>query len=292
MSERVSIVTGASGLVGRALVPLLESQGWRVIGIGRSVAHSWDEFWQMDLWGVDAVFHLAAFVPPSMEDSTHARECVEVNALLTLRVAEQVATRSSAKMVFASTGQVYGFSEQAAREDTAVNATGRACFYLNSKLLAESYVQRTSLHLGLKSAIVRIGNVYGPGMKPGSLIAFFSKLALEGKPLPLRHSGCERFDFIEVSDVAMCLMRAVDRGAEGLIHAGTGVAPSVHEVAAVVNAVFENQTGVERVPPHEAPHQPGFAALDMTHASKVLGVDPMPLAAGVRKYRDWLEAAR
>ena len=291
MSERVAIVTGASGLVGRALVPLLEAQGWRVIAVGRSAACSWDVFWQMDLSGVEAVFHLAAFVPPSMEDSSQARECVEVNALLTLRLAEQVATRSTAKFVLASTGQVYGFSEKTVHENAAVNATERACFYLSSKLLAESYVHRTSLHLGLKSAIVRIGNVYGPGMKPGSLIALFSKLAREGKPLPLRHGGCERFDFIEVSDVAMCLMRAAESGLNGVIHAGTGVAPSVHEVAEIVNAVFENNAGVELVPPHEAPHQPGFAPLDMTHARKVFDMDPMPLKQGLQKYRDWLEAS-
>lgn len=292
MSERVAIVTGASGLVGRSLVPLLEAQGWRVIAVGRTAACSWDTFWQMDLSGADAVFHLAAFVPPSMEDSIHARECVEVNALLTLRLAEQVATRSKAKLVFASTGQVYGFSDEPTRVTAPLQTCSRACFYLGSKILAESYVQRTALHRGLRSASVRIGNVYGPGMKPGSLIAFFSNLAREGKPLLLRYGGCERFDLIEVSDVAMCLMRAVDRGAEGVIHAGSGVAPSVREVAELVNEVFANKAGIELVPPHEAPVQPGFAPLDMTYARAVLGVDPMPLAAGVRKYRDWLEAAR
>lgn len=287
----MAIVTGANGLIGRSLVPLLEAQGWRVMGIGRSAAHSWDAFWQMDLQGVDAVFHLAAFVPPSMEDSTHARECLEVNTLLTLRLAEHVATRSAARLVFASTGQVYGFRDQAVCEDAIVNANGRACFYLSSKLLAESYVWHTVLHLGLNSAIVRIGNVYGPGMKPGSLIAFFCKLAREGRPLPLRHGGCERFDFIEVSDVALCLMRAAERGLNGVIHAGTGVAPSVREVAEIVNAVFENNAGIELVPPHEAPRQPGFAPLDMAHARKVLGIDPLPLRQGVQKYREWLEAS-
>jgi len=290
VSERVAIVTGASGIIGRALVPMLESAGWSVIKVGRSSAVTWDALWSLDLANVALVFHLAAYVPPAMEDSTHARECLEVNALLSLRLAEHLARHSRARLVQASTGQIYGFNHSPVREDSVTQPMSRACFYLSSKLLAETYIQRTTMHMGLLSTIVRIGNVYGPGMKAGALIAWFSKLASEGKALPLRHGGSERFDLVEVTDVARCLMRAASHN--GVFHAGTGTAHSVREVAEIVNAVFGNAAGIDLVEPHEKPRQPGFAPLDMTKSRESLCIDPVPLEVGVRMYRTWLESAR
>ncbi|HEY0661755.1 MAG TPA: NAD-dependent epimerase/dehydratase family protein [Lysobacter sp.] len=62
-------VTGASGYIGRALVPLARSQGWQVVALGRRPAPAADDFRPADLGeplpadllnGLDAVIHLAA----------------------------------------------------------------------------------------------------------------------------------------------------------------------------------------------------------------------------------------
>ena len=82
MNERqpVVLVTGASGFVGRHLVPALAHAGWSVRRAVRSPEGADDEVviksigpetdWQAALEGVDAVIHLAA------RDSDHVRDFV------------------------------------------------------------------------------------------------------------------------------------------------------------------------------------------------------------------------
>jgi UDP-glucose 4-epimerase len=76
-SRPIVLVTGASGFVGRHLVPVLARNGWAVRRAVRTLSGSDDEAlvesiglatdWRAALVGVDAVVHLAARVHLKMK---------------------------------------------------------------------------------------------------------------------------------------------------------------------------------------------------------------------------------
>src|SRR6185369_8884277 len=99
--RKVAVVTGANGFLARNLIPVLQKDGWRVVGITRDISVNdicetltWPGFWagrDLPPRRIGALIHLAAHIPPKMEDSGQASACLRTNALLTLRLAEHMA---------------------------------------------------------------------------------------------------------------------------------------------------------------------------------------------------------
>lgn len=301
-SKRIAIVTGACGFLARNLIPSLVDLGWHVIGVSRegragdaNETLTWDEFWSGDIVGtraIKAVFHLAACIPPDMEDSVYAAECLNANGLLTLRLAELIAAHGAARFVHCSSGQIYRYQTHAATEYQPVLPLRRACFYLSSKLLGEIYVDRTRALLGLDAITFRIGSCYGPWMPEKSLVSRFAALAREGKPLVVRHGGLERFDLVYVDDVVQFLIHGAISKMQGVFNVGSGRAVTVREVAEAVNRIFGNKAGVlEDMASGPAP-QRGFAPLSMKRTTAAFGLKPRVLSKGLSDLHSWLETSR
>lgn len=292
VSPRTALVTGATGFLGRHLVRRLQADGWTVRGVARNPGsdipaplQTWDSLWSGGI-AIGAtppvVFHCAAFIPPRMEDSSFAGECLESNAILTLRLAEAAAAAGVKRMVFCSSGQVYGFHANPVSEETPPKTTQRACFYLSSKLLAEWYLERTQRTTGLQPITLRIGSLYGPGMPEKSVIARFLDLARKGQRLQLVNGGTEQFDFVHVSDVVELLVRAADSTETGVFNAGSGEATTVRTLAELVTRLCGNPPDEALAGSRDVPATGGFAALSMNRSRDVFGVPPTSIEAGLR----------
>jgi len=287
-----AIVTGASGFVARNLIARLQGKGWDVIGVGRTAGGNimtWEAFWRSGFDADTVVFHLAAHIPDDMEDCAQVAACLDVNAMLTLRLAEFMANQEGLRLVLGSTGQIYRYQIHPADELSPAETSGRACFYLSSKMLGETFVERTRMKHGLNSIILRISSCYGPGMAEKSLVARFATLALAGSPLKLRFGGLERFDMIHVDDVVELLIRAASSQAQGIFNAGTGRGLTVREIADAVNLAYGNAGGIVLDGPEKAPAQPGFAPLCMKKSMAAFGWKPRSFQDGICQYREWDE---
>jgi UDP-glucose 4-epimerase len=299
--RKIAVVTGANGFLARNLIASLVDDGWRVIGVSRKNDTSnvcqtltWEEFWGGELLDpkqIKALFHLAAYIPPNMEDSIHAAMCLNTNALLTLKLAEHISAHSKARFIHCSSGQVYRYQKHAATERQYVLPIHRACFYLASKLLSEIYVERTRKALGLDAITFRVGSCYGPWMPEKSLVARFVSVASRRQPLPLRYGGAEQFDLVYAPDVVQYFIRGAKSNNQGIFNVGSGHAVTVREVAESVNRVFGNQAGVYEEP-SMAPLQPGFAPLAMRRTTTAFGCKPRNLSRGLEDFRSWLETRR
>ena len=297
--RKIAVVTGANGFLAQNLIPSLTDEGWHVIGVSREKGSdnacqvlSWEEFWRGDLLDptqIKALFHLAAFIPPNMEDSTYAPACLNTNALLTLKLAEHMAAHGRARFVYCSGGLVKGFEKASLTEHAHGLALHRACFYLLSKLVGEVYVERTRKLKELNAITFRVGACYGPWMPARSMVSRFAALAKLGKPLPLRHGGAEQFDLIYAPDVVQCLVRAAKSEKQGIFNAGSGQVVTVREVAETVNRVFGNQSGITYEEPRTPPLQPGFAPLAMRRTTTAFGWKPRSLSQGLKDFRSWLQ---
>jgi nucleoside-diphosphate-sugar epimerase len=205
-SRRRALVTGASGFLGRALVPALQAAGWEVRGSGRDASRAPPgcEFIRLDLqanpdWDslvrdTHAVVHLAARVH-MMKDRARdpLAEFRAVNVSPTLSLAEAAARQNVRHFVYLSSIKVMGeatslrpFSEQDA--PAPVDAYGR------SKLEAESQLNEVSARTGLGVTILRPPLIYGAEARGN-----FERLAKwirRGWPLPVTWGNRRSFLFV------------------------------------------------------------------------------------------------
>jgi UDP-glucose 4-epimerase len=237
---------------------------------------------------VDAVCHLAAYLPPDYASPAYASACFEINALATLRLGGFCAEHGK-RFVFCSSGQAYVHSSVAVTEDAPLYPAERATFYLASKLSGELFIERLRRCHGLEAITFRVGSCYGPGMPRSSVVAFFMAQALARKPLPVRDGGVPSCDFVYVTDVARLVTAALETGAGGVYNAGSGTATSVLDLAHAVKDTFsEFPIGID-VAPAAGPVPASFPPLSMAKTRSMWRHSPTSLKTGLEAFRAHLE---
>jgi nucleoside-diphosphate-sugar epimerase len=103
------------------------------------------------------------------------------------------------KFVFASSGAPLGEVEPPIHEEKVPRPVSP---YGASKLAGEAYCNAYYKTFGIKTVVLRFGNVYGPrSSHKTSVVAKFFKRALEGLPLEIYGDGTQTRDFIYVEDL-------------------------------------------------------------------------------------------
>jgi UDP-glucose 4-epimerase len=187
----VVLLTGASGFVGRHLVPVLARAGWRVRGAVRTLTGSDDEVligsigpttdWRAALAGVEAVVHLAARAHHPGEE--HAAELYRaVNAQGTLQLARCAAAAGVRRFVHVSTILVNGSNTDGRapfREDDLPAPRG---VYGISKAAAESGLRELTETVDMGVTVIRPPLIYGAGALGN--FRLLVKAVQRGIPLP------------------------------------------------------------------------------------------------------------
>jgi nucleoside-diphosphate-sugar epimerase len=187
-------VTGATGFVGRAVVPQLAARRDidvaavlrrpgarmpdRVAAIaGPDLGPTAD--WRPVVEGASAVVHLAARVHVMQAPDAESREAfLQTNTAGTLRLAQQAADAGVRRFVFLSSVKVNG----EAGVFTETDAPAPADAYAISKCRAEEGLRELSGATGLEVTIIRPPLIYGPGVK-ANFHSLMRAVAL-GIPLP------------------------------------------------------------------------------------------------------------
>jgi nucleoside-diphosphate-sugar epimerase len=216
-----TLVTGASGFLGRTVSATLATQGVRVVRAGRRpatggsaewIAHGplgRHTDWSAALQGVSKIVHLAGIAHLSDAASHAAREEIyEVNARGTERLARCAAERGIARFVFVSSALVHGShsGDRPIRENDPLCPVSA---YARSKLAAEQLLAEIACRSGMEFVILRPPMVYGPGA--GGNFRRLCNAIGSGWPLPLGRARAPR-SFLGVGNladaVATCLQHA------------------------------------------------------------------------------------
>ncbi len=223
-----AVVTGGCGFVGSHLCRRLLDVGHDVIAIDNCVTGSranvssiqnhpgfrlieWDLLAGIpDLPRIDFIYHLASPAsPPAYQ--RHAIPTLRVNAEATRNLLD-LASRTGARMLFASTSEVYGDPlSHPQREDYRghVSSIGPRSMYDEAKRYGEALMMAYHHDLGVETRIVRIFNTYGPLMDPddGRVVSNFIVQALRGHPLTIYGDGLQTRSFQYVDDLIEGIVR-------------------------------------------------------------------------------------
>ena len=206
------LLTGATGYVGRNLIPVLQAAGHEVIGTGRHSSApagpsigwvSWDMAAGTPpppLPGVDAVIHLAQSTEkfPQSAPEIHAVGCTA-----TLHLLDHARRCCASRFIFASTGNVYGFSDRPFAEAAPHRPSS---FYAVTKCYAENLVE--SFLPSKQSVILRLFAPYGPG-QTARLIPDIIARVRESRPVVLKGGGQPRLSPIFIDDACRLMTRTL-----------------------------------------------------------------------------------
>lgn len=242
MQQQRILVTGAAGLIGRAVSPLLRAAGAIVVpfdlrsepprGVTDAAAV------RGALSGVDGIIHLAA-ISRVVAGERDPELCRRTNVEATRRLLGLALECERAPwFIQASSREVYGQQERMpVPEDAPLSPRN---VYAHSKVAGERLAEQARGR-GMTTAIVRFSNVYGDTLDHADrVVPAFARAAARGSAVRVDGSACT-FDFTHVSDVADGLMRVVRLlcdGARALppIHFVAGRQTSLGELAALAMA--------------------------------------------------------
>lgn len=240
---------------------------------------------------VDVVAHLASPASP-IDYSALPVETMLANSQGTLNLLD-LARRSKARFLFASTSEVYGDPQVSPqREDYFgnVNPVGLRSCYDESKRFGEALAFTYIRQYGLPATIVRIFNTFGPRMRreDGRAVPNFINQALAGEPLTIYGDGSQTRSFCYVDDLVEGLTRMLTRDdlAGEIINLGTDEEMTILALAEKVKELTQSSSGFSYAPLPE--DDPLIRRPDLSKARNILGWEArVSLEEGLRRLVDW-----
>jgi len=246
------LITGGTGLVGRALSHALGDDGFsNIISVGSRDCDLRDSGAVSQLMtqvAPDYVFHLAARVHGIGGNTRYKSDILVDNVLINTNVVEHARRAGAKKIVAMGSGCVY--PELKGQEELFENQvwTGpphpSEDSYAHSKRLMLAQLDAAREQYGLSSAFVISGNLYGPhdsfnieeGHVIPSLVAKFFVAARDGKPVQVWGSGVAIRDFSYCDDTASALI-AILRNLEGAVNLGSGMRHPIRDIVQALHAL-------------------------------------------------------
>jgi UDP-glucose 4-epimerase len=216
----VILVTGASGFVGRNLVPMLELNGWNVRCAVRAPSVPGPEVvvgsigpetdWSTALKGADIVIHLAARVHHQHEEYAVSLY-QDTNVEGTLHLARSAAEAGVSQFIFLSTVLVHGRSNIGRSPFSERDALTPRGVYGMSKAQAEAGLEVVAQQGKMRITVIRPPLVYGSDAK-----GHFAQLVSAVKRgIPLPFAGIRnRRAFLSVENLASFILYRLSK-AEG-----------------------------------------------------------------------------
>lgn len=309
------LVTGAAGYLGSHICEHYLNANYKVIGLDNfstglksniehlklhsknfsffdfDVCQSWD-FLKAQIADLKYVFHFASPASPPVYQKLNL-ETLWVNSL-GLKNALDFADLFKAKVVFASTSEIYGDPEISPQPESYwgnVNSFGERSCYDESKRFGESLIFSHNKRFGTRHGLIRFFNSYGPRMNPndGRVIINFITQAIAEKPLTVYGDGTQTRSFCYIDDTLAGIVRYVEKDLTIPVNIGNDKEFTIKELVDVVKAVTKTKstTVYEPLPADD----PKKRRPDLTIAFKELTPwkPHTNLEAGIAKMAEWVK---
>lgn len=230
MSKKRYLVTGCAGFIGSHLTDTLLNEGHEVIGID-NFSTGFEEFLEhakkssrftlirgnllekaiLDeaVKKIDLVFHLAANADVRF-GVKHPQKDFEQNALTTLHLLESMRKNKVSKIVFASTGSIYGESSMIPTPEFAPFPL-QTSLYGASKLAAEGFIQAYCEGFDFQSYIFRFVSILGERYTHGHVFDFYKQLQKNQNNLTILGNGKQCKSYLYIKDCIHAMLFVLNK---------------------------------------------------------------------------------
>jgi len=304
------LVLGAAGFIGSHLCDVLLERGIEVVGVDDLSSGGTRNIKHLDVsprfvfvranisqsipvtGHFDAVLNFASLASPPryMAQQLHTLRTGSAGTENALRLA----TEHSARLVMASTSEVYGDPTEHPQTEAYrgnVNPVGPRSCYDEAKRYAEALCMAYHRELGTNVGIVRIFNTYGPRLDKhdGRVVSNFIWQALNDEPLTVYGDGSQTRSFCFVDDEVRGILALLDSTLVGPVNIGNPNEFTMLELARLVLELTGSKSQIEFLPlPEDDPTQ---RLPDISAAHRELGWAPrVELREGLTRTIEWFRA--
>lgn len=305
------IITGGAGFIGSWLAKRLVERGDQVFIVDNLKTGSIDnipkeaKFFEFDLTeesvykklpqNIDIVYHLASQASGEVSFENPLYD-LKVNSLVTLAIMNWSKNNNVNKVIFTSTMGVYADNlGSPANENSPVLPKS---FYGINKQASEGYIRIFSEE-GMRTSILRLFNVYGPGQNMENLkqgmVSIYLAFINQQKPIVVKGPLDRLRDFVYVEDVVDALILAQNKEADGKVfNVATNRKTSVKELLEIIVSAYEKDLQTYPIEIHErTPRDIDSCYGDNSKIIKELGWRcNVTLEEGVKRMVAWLKKGK
>ena len=258
--EKKVLVTGGAGFIGSWLCDVLVEFGADVTALDdfstgrmKNIDHLKKESFKLIRSDVckfqstekyDFILHMAGHASPD-EYQAHPIETLQTSALGTFAMAE-LARKTDATLLFASTSETYGDTEVIPTPETywgKVNPIGPRSCYDEGKRFAEALLMAYNKQYGLDVRVPRIFNSYGPRLREdglyGRAMSRFIQQAITNQPITVYGNGKQTRSFCYITDTVtgLMLLTITPKASGEVVNIGNSQEKTILELATKIKEI-------------------------------------------------------
>ena len=240
---------------------------------------------------VDLIFNFASPASPK-QYLKMPLETLRVGSVGTEN-AIKLALQNSARLIMASTSEVYGDPLENPQSETYfgnVNPFGLRSCYDEAKRFSEALLMAHHRTSKLNLGIVRIFNTYGPRLDPddGRVVSTIIMQAIVNHDVTIHGDGSQTRSFCYVDDLIRGIIALADSSEVGPINLGNNIEITVAKLAEMVLKLCGSKSKVVFTQAME--DDPQQRCPDLAQAKDKLGWEPqVPVEDGLKKTIEWFK---
>lgn len=225
--NKIFLVTGCAGFIGSHIVDFLLKQNVYVIGLDnlstgnkfflkKALRNKKFKFYKIDMFkkninkffkNVHTVFHLAANADVRF-GLNHRKKDINQNIIVTFKILEAMKKNNVKKIMFSSTGSVYGETKQIPTKEIAPFPI-QTSLYGASKVSAESIISAYCEAYDFKCYIFRFVSILGERYTHGHVFDFLKQLKKNNKYLYVLGDGYQKKSYLNIHDCVRAIFTAM-----------------------------------------------------------------------------------